>query len=411
MHLRTRRSVAAAALAAVVVVLAPAAVAQDLDEAVRERDAAEAGRAAAEQRLAQLGAEVAAGEEELDRLGADLAAVEQRLEPARTALAAAERRRDGARARLGAARDRLAEVRTALDRQQERLAEHARELYQQGAAGGAAAGMFESLLGAGDEGTLAERLPYLQVLVSNDVVLLEDAEALSTAEQGAAREVRRATAQAEAQQRAAAEAVAATEALVAERSALLAASRVAQDRRLALFAELQSDVAAQAVLVQDLSAQVALLQRARVGEPPAGPVPPWADRLPAGGPEWAPAIEAAATAERVDPRLLAALVWTESTFRPDVVSPAGAIGLTQLLPGTAREVGVDPFDPVDNLHGGARYLRGLLDRYPGRADLALAAYNAGPGNVDDAGPGIPPFPETQLYVVRILDRYDLLAAP
>jgi len=411
MHLRTRRSVAAAALAAVVVVLAPVAVAQDLEDAVRERDAAEAGRAAAEQRLAQLGAEVAAGEEELDRLGADLAAVEQRLEPARTALAAAERRRDDARARLGAARDRLAEVRTALDGQQQRLADHARELYQQGAAGSAATGMFGTLFGAGDAGTLADRLPYLQVLVTNDVVLLEDAEALSTAEQGAAREVRRATAQAEAQQRTAAEAVAATEALVAERSALLAASRAAQDRRVALFAELQSDVAAQAVLVEDLSAQVALLERARVGEPPAGPVPPWADRLPAGGPEWAPAIAAAATAERVDPRMLAALVWTESTFRPDVVSPAGAIGLTQLLPGTAREVGVDPFDPVDNLHGGARYLRGLLDRYPGRADLALAAYNAGPGNVDDAGPGIPPFPETQLYVVRILDRFDLLAAP
>jgi len=402
--------VAAAALAAAVVVLAPGAVAQDLEDAVRERDAAEAGRAAAEQRLAQLGAEVAAGEEELDRLGADLAAVEQRLEPARTALAAAERRRDDARARLGAARDRLAEVRTALDRQQQRLADHARELYQQGAAGSAATGMFGTLL-TGDQGSLADRLPYLQVLVTNDIVLLEDAEALSTAEQGAAREVRRATEQAEAQQRAAAAAVAATEALVAERTALLAASRAAQDRRLALFAELQSDVAAQAVLVQDLSAQVALLERARVGEPPAGPVPPWADRLPAGGPEWAPAIAAAATAERVDPRLLAALVWTESTFRPDAVSPAGAIGLTQLLPGTAREVGVDPFDPVDNLHGGARYLRGLLDRYPGRADLALAAYNAGPGNVDDAGPGIPPFPETQLYVVRVLDRFETLAAP
>jgi soluble lytic murein transglycosylase-like protein len=93
------------------------------------------------------------------------------------------------------------------------------------------------------------------------------------------------------------------------------------------------------------------------------------------------------------------------------VSPAGAVGLCQLLPSTARGLGVDPFVPEQNLVGGARYLRQLLDRYPNRADLALAAYNAGFGNVDRAGPGVPDIPETQLYVQRVLDRFDILAAP
>jgi len=416
----TRRSAAAAGLAAVLALLAPMATAQsqpvpgagngELDDAVRRREQAEAGRLAAEDRLAQVGAEVAAGEEELDRLGAELGEVERRLEPARQALAAAERRLGESRARLTAARDRLAQVRGRLAQQQERLAQHARELYQQGAISRGATGVLGTLLGSGT-GTLAERLPYLQVLVESDVNLLEDAEALAEAERAAAEEVERASAQAEAEQRGAAAALAEAEGLVAARTALLEESRAAQDRRVALLEELRGDAEVQALLVADLTAQIAGLERARVGEPPPGPVPPWADRLPADGAAWAPAIDAAARDERVDPRLLAALAWTESTFQAGVVSPAGAIGLTQLLPGTAREVGVDPWDPVDNLHGGARYLRGLLDRYPGRADLALAAYNAGPGNVDDAGPGIPPFPETQLYVVRVLDRFDLLAAP
>lgn len=107
--------------------------------------------------------------------------------------------------------------------------------------------------------------------------------------------------------------------------------------------------------------------------------------------------------EGVDPDLFTRLVEAESSFRPNVTSPAGAIGLAQLMPGTAQELGVDPFDPAQNLRGGARYLRQQLDRF-GDTSLALAAYNAGPGRVQQYG-GIPPFEETQNYVARILGDY------
>ena len=107
--------------------------------------------------------------------------------------------------------------------------------------------------------------------------------------------------------------------------------------------------------------------------------------------------------EGIDPDLFLRLVEAESSFRPDVTSVAGAYGLTQLMPGTARELGVDPRDPIQNLRGGARYLRQQLDRF-GDPALALAAYNAGPGRVRQYG-GIPPFEETQNYVARILGDY------
>lgn len=100
------------------------------------------------------------------------------------------------------------------------------------------------------------------------------------------------------------------------------------------------------------------------------------------------------------------MIEVESGFNPKAVSPAGAMGLGQLMPGTARALGVkDPFDPEQNLEGAAKYLRQQYDRF-GRWDLALAAYNAGPGNVRKYG-GIPPFKETQRYVSLILSRVNL----
>jgi len=118
---------------------------------------------------------------------------------------------------------------------------------------------------------------------------------------------------------------------------------------------------------------------------------------------YAQALVEVAKANDISPYLLEAVVWQESRWNPSARSRAGAIGLAQLMPGTARDLGVDPRDPVQNLSGGARYLRQQLNRFDGNVEKALAAYNAGPGRVMTAG-GIPSIPETQAYVRAIVAR-------
>ena len=110
-------------------------------------------------------------------------------------------------------------------------------------------------------------------------------------------------------------------------------------------------------------------------------------------------------ADRYDlsPALIEALVWQESRWRADAVSPAGARGFAQLMPGTAQDLGVDPDNPLANLEGGARYLREQLDRFDGDLELALAAYNAGPSRVARLG-RVPRIRETQVYVAAIMGR-------
>lgn len=130
--------------------------------------------------------------------------------------------------------------------------------------------------------------------------------------------------------------------------------------------------------------------------------------LPANAKQYAAMIQRAANKAGIDPNLLAALAWSESNFRPEALSGAGAIGMTQLMPATAQGMGVDPYDPEQNLEGGARYLKVQLDRFGGRADLALAAYNAGPTAVRKAG-GIPPYAETQGFVQKVLSRAEALS--
>lgn len=105
----------------------------------------------------------------------------------------------------------------------------------------------------------------------------------------------------------------------------------------------------------------------------------------------------------LSPTLIEALVWQESRWNAAARSPVGARGLAQLMPGTARYLGVNPDDPFANLEGGARYLREQLDRFDGDIEKALAAYNAGPGRVIAAG-GIPRIRETQGYVAAIMGR-------
>ncbi|MBV8602450.1 MAG: lytic transglycosylase domain-containing protein [Candidatus Eremiobacteraeota bacterium] len=116
-------------------------------------------------------------------------------------------------------------------------------------------------------------------------------------------------------------------------------------------------------------------------------------------------VQSNASAWQVDPALVRAIMANESAFDPNATSKVGAQGLMQLMPETAASLGVtNSYDPEQNVWGGTRYLRSLLDRFGGDLTKAVAAYNAGPGAVEKYG-GVPPYSETQAYVKNVLDSY------
>ncbi len=134
-------------------------------------------------------------------------------------------------------------------------------------------------------------------------------------------------------------------------------------------------------------------------------------RLLARASRYDPIIERAAASARVEPALLRAVIVVESGFNSRAVSRTGAIGLMQLMPATAQRFGVtDPYDPRQNVHGGAHYLKYLIDRFGQNLRLALAAYNAGEDAVARNGGHIPPYEETQAYVPKVLRIYRILLA-
>jgi len=203
--------------------------------------------------------------------------------------------------------------------------------------------------------------------------------------------------------------------LESEQRAVVAEIDRDRRRRQSVFDELEADKDKLAALAAVLLAEIRRLELANlpylmpVGGAFVG-VPSWSSRLPASGQPYSALLASAAATQGVDGRLLSALVWSESAFRPNAVSRAGAAGLSQLMPATARGLGLrvdsvvdQRFDPELNLNAGARYLRQQIVRF-GSLELGLAAYNAGPGNVIRYG-GIPPFAETQFYVYIVMRRY------
>lgn len=150
---------------------------------------------------------------------------------------------------------------------------------------------------------------------------------------------------------------------------------------------------------------VARIERLPESEPPPAPAPPPARAAETRDPRRL--VTEAAQRHGLPPEFVHAVAWAESGYRPDAVSPKGALGIMQLMPATAALLGADPRDPAQNVDAGVRFLRELLVRYQGSPNpvrRALAAYNAGPGAVERFG-GLPPYRETLSYVERVIERY------
>lgn len=415
MRLRT-----APLIAAVVVGLGVPAFAQvpSGDDLGHTRDQLErAGRdlAEVERQVQRVGAEVAAADERLRSASTALAGVRAELAEAEAAATAADAAERDAASRLQAATDELNVLVADHTASRDALSDQAIVAFKRGGSLVPEVA-FAGIVRAGDlhevavtRGVVTRMLGEQHDLVADSAELTRTTAAAHSTVADARRDAIEAASAASAERSRVATLVSDQEALVAEVEAETADRQEALER-------IEEDAAARAVLVRDLEARVAELEAAAasvllapVDVPVDGPVPPWAVALPPAGREWSPAIVAVAGRHGLDPRLLAALVWTESNFRPDAVSHAGATGLAQLMPGTARGLGVDPRDPLGNLDGGARYLVAQLRTFE-RVDLALAAYNAGPGRVQRAGNAIPAIVETQLYVTRVLERYERLRA-
>jgi soluble lytic murein transglycosylase-like protein len=418
-HAVPRRWLTAALVLALLPLVAssPADGADDgeLDDARRELESATRELSEIETEVAEVGVVVADLDDQLRLASTELAALDRELA---AAIVAAEDAVAAERAAATTLADVDAELTDTLGDwrdHRDRLAAHAVHAYKHGATSRQDL-LVRGVAGAEDWHEVGVTLRLLDRLSGDEAALVSEAVDLThatadlRARAGDARRTAVTTARTAADERR-------RVADLRSRQVTVVADIDARRRdRADALARLETDAAARAVLVAELEERVERLEAAaasvfvpvEVDLDVFGPAPAWAAGLPGGGRGYAAAVDATARRYGIDGRLLAALVWSESGFRPEVVSHAGAIGLAQLMPGTARGLGVDPWDPLQNLDGGARYLRAQLDRF-GRADLALAAYNAGPGRVERVG-RVPDIVETQLYVVKVLERYETLQA-
>lgn len=380
------------------------------DELADARDLSEH----ADERVEAALAELEAVESRLHANTAELEHLEDELAAAEADYAAARRRTEEILVRLRRFDVELDRLTDDSSRSRERLSAHAASTYKHG--GGARTGaMLSALLGASD---LHDFSVGLRVVSET----LEEDQAMVTATRGdaiAAARARRTVVDLRTErmehERAAQHARDRLQELADRQQRVIATVADERDRREQILRETEADrEQAQALVAtlerttRDLEARLRRSLEVDWADVAVdGPMPGWADRLPAHGRRWAPAISDAASRAGVDPMLFASLVWAESNFHPGATSRVGAIGLAQLMPATARGLGVDPYDPVQNLAGGAAYLGAQLRAF-GSVELALAAYNAGPGAVRRFD-GIPPYAETQYYVVRVLRYYQRLA--
>lgn len=276
--------------------------------------------------------------------------------------------------------------------------------------------LYASLLGATDAHHMAVGVRIVERSLAADDEVLRSARVVTMQAARARREVAALRAERQREEAQAAQARARADALTKRQAQVTAKVGHERERRAAIVASTEADREASAALVRQLQAAAAQLSnqlRAAIDVrwedlEIDGPMPEWADRLPTHARRWAPAVAQAATQAGLDPRLFAAVVWAESAYHPGAVSHAGALGLAQLMPTTAARLGVDPAHPLQNLAGGARYLSQQQASF-GSVELALAAYNAGPGAVVSHG-GIPPYAETQYYVLAVLRYYERLIA-
>lgn len=425
-------------LLALAIALAPIAVApvaaddRELRDAERELADVERTLQEATARLDAARRELDAVEERLSRAQAELGRAQTAAADAEANYEAAKREAEETAAALVVAERELAVnehlLTIALWREAqaiERLEKRVIQAFKDGSTY-PPLGLANGIVNASDWHDVARASQLVVRAVADDRALVaeatdarEEATRLREAADRSRREAEHLATLAEETEQQAANELAELERLVAERETARNAVAAEQRQRAAIFAELEADASVMAALAAELARKVALLRSGGIcvprvsagGSGYSGSPPRWARQLMSRVPsssEWAQPISAAAAKHGVDAPVFAALVWSESAFRPTVVSRAGAIGLAQLMPGTARGLGVDPWDPIQNLDGGARYLATQIARF-GSLELGLAAYNAGPGRVVQYG-GIPPFAETQIYVVRVIDRCRLIAS-